>query len=187
MLELFNNLIMDAAKEAGCTTVVKEKCNSIIRIDFHVVWTSSLPAEVNREEVLYVVDSVLNNVLEMRKSIKARSSGDLYVMLVAPYGSAEKSEWNTLAAEIERDDRLARKHVWLPDDAGNNFDAFIKTTFLARPWDIDGDNKDRSDALKLLTKQVSIPAGWQEILLDDDLHGEDLVRKLMSIEMEKTS
>lgn len=187
MLESFDNLIMNAAKAAGCTKVVQEKNTPTIWLDFHAVWTSNLPAECNRQEVLDAVDAMLNNVLEMRKSLKATPSSDLYVMLAAPYGSAHNSEWNTLAAEIERDDRLARKHVWLPDDAGGNFDAFIETTFLARPWAIEGDDQVRADALQLLTKQVSIPAGWQQVLLDDDLQGEDLVRKLLSIEMEQTS
>ncbi|PHV39198.1 hypothetical protein CSQ95_10800 [Janthinobacterium sp. BJB304] len=108
-------------------------------------------------------------------------------MLAAPYGSADSSDWNTLAAEIERDDRLARKHVWLPDEEGENFDAFIGTTFLARPWTVADDDETRADALQLLTKQVSMPTGWQEVLLDDDLQGEDLVLKLLSIEMDEPS
>lgn len=187
MLESFDSLIMNAAKAAGCTRVVQEANTPTIWLDFHAVWTSALPAECNRQQVLDVVDEMLNNVLEMRKSLKSTPSSDLYVMLAAPYGSANNSEWNTLAAEIERDDRLARKHVWLPDDAGENFDAFIETTFLARPWNVEGDDQARADALQLLTKQVPIPAGWQEVLLDDDLQGEDLVRKLLSIEMGQTS
>lgn len=187
MLESFDSLIMNAATAAGCTRVFQEENTPTIWLDFHAVWTSALPAECNRQQVLDAVDAMLNNVLEMRKSLKATPSSDLYVMLAAPYGSAGNSEWNTLAAEIERDDRLARKHVWLPDDAGKNFDAFIKTTFLARPWAVDGDDQARADALQLLTKQVSIPAGWQEVLLDDDLQGEDLVHKLLSIEMEQAS
>ncbi|URW82165.1 hypothetical protein NBV64_15740 [Alcaligenes sp. DN25] len=187
MLESFDRLIMNAAKAAGCTRVVKEASTPTIWLDFHAVWTSALPTECKRQQVLDAVDALLNNVLEMRKSLKATPSSDLYVMLVAPYGSADNSEWNTLAAEIERDDRLARKHVWLPDDAGKNFDAFIETTFLARPWTVEGNEQARADALHLLTKQVSIPAGWQDVLLDDDLQGEDLVRKLLSIEMGQAS
>lgn len=187
MLESFDSLIMSAAKAAGCTRVVQEANTPTIWLDFHAVWTSALPDECNRQQVLNAVDAMLNNVLEMRKSLKATPSSDLYVMLAAPYGSADNPEWNTLAAEIERDDRLARKHVWLPDSAGENFDSFIETTFLARPWAVEGDDQARVDALQLLTKQVSIPAGWQEVLLDDDLQGEDLVRKLLSIEMEQTS
>lgn len=187
MLESFDNLIMKAAKAAGCTRVVREKNTPTIWLDFHAVWTSDLPAECNRQKVLDAVDAMLNNVLEMRKSLKAAPSSDLYVMLAAPYGSADNPEWNALAAEIERDDRLARKHVWLPDDAGKNFDAFIETTFLARPWTVEGDDQARADALQLLTKQVSIPTGWQDALLDEDLQGEDLVRKLLSIEMGQTS
>lgn len=186
MLESFESLIMNAAKAAGCTRVIQEGNGPTIWLDFHAVWTSALPAECNRQQVLDAVDTMLNNVLEMRKSLKATPSSDLYIMLAAPYGSADNSEWNTLAAEIERDDRLARKHVWLPDDAGKNFDAFIETTFLARPWAVDSDDQARADALQLLTKQVSIPARWQEVLLDEDLLGEDLVRKLLSIEMEQT-
>ncbi|WP_099409502.1 ABC-three component system middle component 1 [Janthinobacterium sp. BJB304] len=187
MFESFENLIVNAAKAAGCNTVVQDKNAPTIWLDFHAVWTSKLPAECNRQEILDEVDKILNNVLEMRKSLKAVPASDLYVMLAAPYGSADSSDWNTLAAEIERDDRLARKHVWLPDEEGENFDAFIGTTFLARPWTVADDDETRADALQLLTKQVSMPTGWQEVLLDDDLQGEDLVLKLLSIEMDEPS
>ena len=185
MLEKFENLIMNAAKAAGCNNVTQEENTLTIWLDFHAVLTRNLPAEGNRKDVLDVVDAMLNKVLEMRKLLKATPSSDLYVMLAAPYGSASSSVWNTLAAEIERDDRLARKHVWLPDADGKNFEAFIATTFLARPWAIDSNDDARADALQLLTKQVSMPVGWQEALLNDDLEGEDLVRKLLSIEMEQ--
>ncbi len=187
MFESFENLIINAAKAAGCDTIVRDKNAPTIWLDFYAVWTSELPAKCNRQEILDAVDTILNNVLEMRKSMKAVPSSDLYVMLAAPYGSADSSDWNTLAAEIERDDRLARKHVWLPDNDGKNFESFVDTTFLARPWTIGDDDEVRADALQLLTKQVSIPIGWQEVLLDDDLQGEDLVLKLLSMEMGQPS
>lgn len=187
MLESFEYRIMNAAKEAGFSKIIQEEKTPTIWLDFQAVWTSNLPTECNRQEALDAVDALLNNVLEMRKSLNATPSSDLYVMLAAPYGSVNDSHWKTLAAEIERDDRLARKHVWLPDDDGQNFEAFIATTFLARPWAIAGDDKERADALQLLTKQVDIPAGWQAVLLDDALEGEELVLKLLSIEMEQIS
>ena len=92
MLESFDNLIMNAARAAGCTKVVQEKNTPTIWLDFHAVWTSNLPAECNRQEVLDAVDTMLNKVLEMRKSLKSTPSSDLYVMLAAPYGSADSSE-----------------------------------------------------------------------------------------------
>jgi hypothetical protein len=188
MFDSFETLIMNAAKAAGCHTVVQDKNTPTIWLDFHAVWASNLPARCNRQEILDAVDATLNQVLEMRKSLHATPSSDLYVMLAAPYGSEKDSNWNTVAAEIERDDRLARKHVWLPDAEGKNFEAFIATTFLARPWaaDVSADGT-RADALQLLTEQVSIPAGWEKILLDDQFEGEELVLKLLSIEMEQKS
>lgn len=187
MLETFRDLIMKAAAAAKFRKIVQDNTAPTLWLDFHVVWTAVLPAESNRELVLDVVDAMLNNILDVRKSLKAIPSSDLYVMLAAPFGSAESPEWNTLAAEIERDDRLARKHVWLPDEDGKNFESFVETTFLARPWATDDDDEARADALQLLTKQVSIPRGWQQILLNDKFQGEDLVRKLLSLEMEQSS
>ena len=184
MPETFPALIVDAALAAGYQRVMECIGTPLIALDFHMVLADCLPTTDNRQTVLKAVDALLNNVLELRRTWTAARSSDLYLMMMAPLGSADLPTWRVLAAEIERDDRLARKHVWLPDKEGGNFLAFIETTFLARPWSAaDG----RVDALKLLTEQVAMPTGWQQQLLDDELQGVELVRKLIDLEMEQAS
>jgi hypothetical protein len=179
MSETFPELIMNAALSAGCKRVLACIDTPLIALDFQMVWASTLPSTDDRQSILNAVDSMLNDVLVLRRTWVAARSSDLYLMMAAPLGSVDQPAWKALAAEIERDDRLARKHVWLPDKDGGNFLPFIETTFLARPWSAaDG----RVDALKLLTEQIAMPTGWQQLLLDDELQGTELVRKLMDLE-----
>jgi hypothetical protein len=83
---------------------------------------------------------------------------DLQLFLVGPRGSERKSDWQPLALVIERDDRVARKLVWLrpsePEAEEASFADFIKRTFLARPWQHDAmftmaalDNLNRAAAI----------------------------------------
>jgi hypothetical protein len=183
MPEQFPDLIVDAALAAGCRHVLACVGTSIIAIDFYTVLAAPLPATDDRQEVLAAVDALLSDVLALRRTWAAARSSDLYLMLAAPQGSADQPVWKSWAAEIERDDRLARKHVWLPDNEGGNFGSFIETTFLARPW---GAAEGRVDALKLLTEQVAVPTGWQQLLFDGELQGDELIRKLMDLDMEQT-
>jgi hypothetical protein len=184
MSETFPNLIVKAALAAGCQRVLSCIGTPLIALDFYMVWAGTLPTANDRQTVLESVDAMLNNILTLRRNCAAARASDLYLMMIAPLGSADQPVWKALAAEIERDERLARKHVWLPDREGGNFLPFIETTFLARPWAAaDG----RVDALKLLTEQVAMPAGWQQLLLDDELQGTDLVRTLIGLEVEQAS
>lgn len=183
MADSFPDLIMNAALAAGCQRVLACVDTPLIALDFHTVLAATLPLTDDRQTVLNAVDALLNDVLVLRKTWAAARSSDLYLILAAPLGSADQAAWKTLAAEIERDDRLARKHVWLPDNKAGNLAPFIETTFLARPW---GAADGRVDALKLLTEQVAMPRGWQELLSDGELQGTELVRKLIDLEMEQT-
>lgn len=60
---------------------------------------------------------------------------DLIIMLFAPEGSANDALWARAAADIEDDDRICRKLVWLLDiDVTFSAEAFLRRSPFARPW-----------------------------------------------------
>lgn len=73
-----------------------------------------------------------------RSWLPAETSEDLNLYLVGPSGSDAAVPWRELAAEIERDERVCRKLVWLPpaspDEQETSLAHFLSRTFLARPW-----------------------------------------------------
>lgn len=73
-----------------------------------------------------------------RASLDKNRNDDLVLVLVGPVGSHEKGEWNALSSQIERNDLVCRKLVWLPPKAiscwQSSLQDFLKRTFLARPW-----------------------------------------------------
>ena len=179
MLELLKQCLFDCVINKGLRPVVDEGNSRVVHIDCYTVVLGELGASIEREAVLAQVDKLLGEALNLRKqSIPAKAS-DIYLFMVGPKGGACNPEWLALAAEIERDDRLARKHVWLPDSVGANFKGFLEGTFLATPWET---NMGNTDALALLTNEIEMPPGWEEVLLDPELGGTDLVQKLLDLE-----
>lgn len=79
-----------------------------------------------------------NQCVVARGALPPNAALDLVLVLVGPRGSEGKDAWRATALAIERDDRVARKLVWLRPanrrDDPDSFDAFAKRTFLARPW-----------------------------------------------------
>jgi hypothetical protein len=61
---------------------------------------------------------------------------DLHLFLIGPPGACEDLRWVELASQIERDERVCRKLVWLPPQSSmeNSVQTFLDRTFLARPW-----------------------------------------------------
>lgn len=60
---------------------------------------------------------------------------DLILMLFGPEGSSNEGVWASAAAEIEDDDRVCRKLVWLIDgDATLSAKNFLSRSPFARPW-----------------------------------------------------
>lgn len=79
-----------------------------------------------------------NQCVVARGALSPNAALDLVLVLIAPRGSEGRDAWRATALAIERDDRVARKLVWLRPadrrDDPDSFDAFAKRTFLARPW-----------------------------------------------------
>jgi hypothetical protein len=131
-----------------------------------------------RETVLKAAEIVIKRALDTRKSLPSAAANDLNLVFTAEPQAENKSLWKDLQHEIERDDRVCRKLVWLKGKHGIGADEFLKRTSLARPWE--DASQSTSDALRLLFDGVGIDAGKVvDILLEEDLEGEELVRALM--------
>lgn len=63
---------------------------------------------------------------------------DLLLFLVGPPGSVGNPAWERIRAEIERNEQVCRKLIWLPSAAeaerGESVKRFLARTFLAYPW-----------------------------------------------------
>lgn len=177
MFERFRQLIEQASQ--GLALSQDPAHPNLLRIGHALVLPGELPALPERDAVLAQVDAWLALVLAQRKQMNAAAATDIYMMLLAPPGSRSHGAWLALASEIERDDRLARKHVWLPDAQGNNFAEFIAATFLARPWQTPAGN---SDALALLNQENGLPPAWRSVLSNPELEGVELVQALFRLQ-----
>jgi hypothetical protein len=124
---------------------------------------------------------------------------DLQLWLVGPDGSEDDPEWRALALAIERDDRVARKLVWLPpehlDERDEAFAGFIARTFLARPWEAlppqPAAPLDRLSALVDVAAELGIDQSvvdrWFELADSDLADGAELIDALVEAWPEITS
>lgn len=85
--------------------------------------------------------------------------------------------WQSFAAEVERDEMVCRKLVWLSgcDTVGK----FLDRTMLARPWekvDVQG-----PEQLKVLAEALAVPDAWMKLLSRENLEGTDLIEALLAL------
>lgn len=178
MLERLKKEFLDVTSHLGHIPQADKKNPYIIRFNHFIVVLGVLDT-YKRENALRTVDDLLNDVLALRRICTPAKASDIYLIMAAPLDSEGKAAWRTLVAEIERDDRMARKHIWLPNKHGSNFASLIETTFLAKPWDTP---TEANDKLKLLNEGIDVPLGWESALLDPELEGLKLAEKLVALE-----
>lgn len=104
----------------------------------HSILFGCLPPSPDVEIVRDNVRRLRNQAVVARSHLPVEQALDIQIWLVGSIGSQDNPEWRALALAIERDDRVARKLVWLPpqreDELESDFSVFIARTFLARPW-----------------------------------------------------
>ena len=181
MLEQLQKALAAKAENQGWVMTLCEESNDIFKIGHYHVMLAFLPDSPERAPQLDAVDSLLRKALIFRGTLSQAGASDLNLFLVAPPGSAGSSKWETLAAEIESDDRVCRKLVWLPDSEGLDSERFLERSFLAQPWQSDAPAAS-IDALHILGNALNMPEDWKEALLDAELEGGELIRRLMEIE-----
>lgn len=91
--------------------------------------------------------------------------------------TATTPPWQSFAAEVERDEMVCRKLVWL--SGRDTVEKFLNRTMLARPWEkvmVQG-----PEQLKALGEELAVPNAWMELLSQDDLEGTDLIEALLAL------
>lgn len=121
------------------------------------------------------------NQATIARSWLGAEAANLHLFLIGPTGALVNASWRQFAAEIEADDRVCRKQVWLFDAAPSLDDAreFLERTFIARPWP----SEQRTELLDSMAK-ISLPHGWEEALQNQELDFSELVDKLIALEEE---
>ena len=132
-----------------------------------------------------------NQCVVARSYLPPERTLDLQLWLLGPAGSDDDVAWQSLALAIERDDRVARKLVWLPptslEKRDVSFAAFIARTFLARPWDVlpaqPSAQLDRLSALLTVASDLgieqSVLQSWFRLADSDLADGAELIDALV--------
>lgn len=109
-----------------------------LQVGRYAVLLALLPEVPDDDDVVEVVRRVRNQCVVARSHLSSAASLDLHAILIGPRGSEGVDRWKALALIAERDERVARKLVWLrPVDVSadeQSFADFAKRSFLARPW-----------------------------------------------------
>lgn len=110
------------------------------------------------------------------------------LILVSNAGADREPEWIALAAEIERNDRVCRKLVWLPpgtaERSNESVRSFLGRSFLARPWL--SESPEPLAALDAATSPSELLGDW-EVILDQNLRSEPDYVTLIRALIEKES
>jgi hypothetical protein len=109
-----------------------------MQIGRYALILSLLPEAPDEEGVNDVVRRLRNQCVVARSYLSPAAALDLHAILVGPRGSEGADRWKALALVAERDERVARKLVWLrPRESSadeQSFAEFTRRSFLARPW-----------------------------------------------------
>ncbi len=119
------------------------------------------------------------NQATIARSWLGAAAPNLHLFLAAPIGAFGAPDWRQLAAEIEADDRVCRKLVWLFNDSPTEDSAkeFLERTFVARPWP----KEQRSERLDSVSN-FSLPYGWEDALQEHELDFTALVDRLIELQ-----
>ncbi|WP_022976825.1 ABC-three component system middle component 1 [Nevskia ramosa] len=161
-----------------------------VRLGCYSVVIGMLPSHANAEAVNETLRRFRNQCVVARSYLRANEALDLQGILIGPRGSERDEEWRALALTVERDDRVARKFVWLRPESKDadeaSFHELVKRTFLARPWRSEGTfTMAALDNLKrvALTWNVKVSRNtvdeWMELGVSQSEDSDELVQKLV--------
>ena len=130
-------------------------------------------------------------VASTRSRLQGNQSCDLHLFFVAPPGSDQSDFWLGIRGEIEHNDLLCRKLVWLPPEDPARWEesatGFLGRTFLAQPWTggtVGSRELDQlEDTVGRLSAQIGVSAealqNWVTLLERKDLESPALVQMLV--------
>ncbi|MBB2932058.1 ABC-three component system middle component 1 [Paraburkholderia silvatlantica] len=160
-----------------------------LQIGRYAVLLTLLPEAPNEEGIDDVLRRVRNQCVVARSYLSSAVALDLHVIMLGPRGSEGVDRWKALALIVERDERVARKLVWLrPRDASaddQSFVDFAKRSFLARPW-ITGavfsmaplDNVSRAAVFHEVPRDTA--GEWLRLASEPGIDSDSLVEQLVA-------
>lgn len=168
----------------------------------HSILIGALGEDVGQSVVHDQLRRWHNQAVIARSWLGARGD-DLLLVLVGPPRSGASDRWKRIAQEIERNERVCRKLIWLPSaelaERPASLEMFLGRTFLARPWVEAGDGQApiaaqvALDSLSDLSADLAAdlendPDGraltettareWLDLLAREDLDREDILEAL---------
>jgi hypothetical protein len=160
-----------------------------LQIGRYAVLLTLLPEAPDEEGIGEVVRRVRNQCVVARSYLSPAAALDLQAILLGPRGSEGVDRWKALALIAERDERVARKLVWLrPRKASadeQSFADFAKRSFLARPWVTDAifsmaplDNVSRAAAFDDLPRDTA--GEWIRLASEPEIDPDSLVDQLVA-------
>jgi hypothetical protein len=160
-----------------------------IQIGRYAVLLTLLPEAPDEGGIGEVIRRVRNQCVVARSYLSPAAALDLHVILVGPRGSEGVDRWKALALIAERDERVARKLVWLrplkPSADEESFADFAKRSFLARPWVTEGifsmaplDNVSRAATFDGLPRDTA--GEWVRLVNQPDIDPDTLVDQLVA-------
>lgn len=109
-----------------------------LKIGRYTLVLGLLPDTSNLNAIREAVRRYRNQCVIARSYLSPNEALDLQLLLVGPVGSEDSPDWKAAALMVERDDRVARKLIWLrpgdPVNVATSFAEFLGRSFLARPW-----------------------------------------------------
>jgi ABC-three component (ABC-3C) system Middle Component 1 len=154
---------------------------STAKLDGVAVLIGQLSGPPIRTAVQHAVRRYRNQATIARSWLGASEAPNLQLFLIGPAGALADPLWRQLAAEIEVDDRVCRKLVWLYGGKPTVEDAeqFLDRTFLAQPWP----TPQAAPTLALdQMSNVALPEGWEQAADDPSLDSDALVQRLIAFE-----
>jgi hypothetical protein len=147
---------------------------------------ASPATDILREPIIERWRVLQRSAAVARTALSEKRQDDLTLMLIGPLGSDKDGEWIAMASQIERNDLVCRKLVWLPPATAAEFEnsltAFLKRTFLARPWSLTKTaEQQKLDAVSNLGPTLD---RWQLVLdeqpiEDSEIDYHELVERLI--------
>jgi hypothetical protein len=154
---------------------------SAAKLDGAAVLIGQLGGPPIRTAVQHAVRRYRNQATIARSWLGSSEAPNLQLFLIGPTGALADPLWRQLAAEIEVDDRVCRKLVWLygGKPAIEDAEQFLDRTFLAQPWPTPP--TAATPALDRMS-HVALPEGWEQAVDDPSLDSDALVQRLIALE-----
>lgn len=198
-----DRLPLESAPDRAHDAPDSEHLLAVLVIDGYTTLIGSLEQTEDESSRDQAMDEYHWRASTVRGWLSPNRKDDLMLCLACPAGSDEDDEWLSTRAEIEGDDRVCRKLLWLPpssvDTAESSLDRLIARSFLAKPWEAEHSAATENlDPWQRLEQQMEAATGmqdgdvarlraWKDLLIataDSQgqliVPGRDLVEKLLA-------